>query len=901
MTVVMSTPSDRSDPSDSSDCESDPAFDYDYKRKHEHDPQRDGEHDGVRSLAMRSVRIAAGLLVVAGAWTEGALAEETGPAGLHGTVLHPDGRKAASATVELVPSPRGGTPSIGSRQSTTTDSDGAFAFEGIPVADYELLARTPDGACTLKVPAEALPDLQVLELQPASPPEDSEPPKTAEPLDTAPTAAKTPGNAVLAGLVLDEQGEAVAGAAVVVHGETGRLGAAWSDATGRYEVAELAAPQEVYVQARKGAAAAAFAGPFFLDEGRLDEVNLVFAAAASVEGRLRSADGNALRARVTAEPTGRNGVVVGIARAGSAGYFILKGLPPGSCDLYAEAEQPDGSPPRTKLGEAYLVAGETRQMDLTYRDAKLLSISGRVTDSQGKPLRATVYAQGRDGRVQVQTDDDGAYVFPSLKPGQYMIAAMAGNYSPADPMMVDAGSKGVDLRLLAYGSIEGQVVDGATGAPVTNFEACYVPGKYEPEMGVPGMVPIQDEAGKLLLRDVQPGPVTVLVRAPGYALAQEVIEGVPAEQTYSGLVVRLAPGAKLTGTVCDDAGQPVAGAMVRAGAAEAFTNAEGSFELDCLPETPQTVTAEHWAYLVWKGEVTPSRTETKPLEIVLSSGAALRGVVTLGDEPLADALVWAWCRTDNRSREVRTDPDGAYAITGFSAGEGRVEVHISLPQGGDRAVIRQVTFDPAQPVVADFRLRTFEASGTLEGDIRIDGNAPNWGVVNVSLPPPAKDESQETWSANVDAGHFRIAGLPAGKVSVEALCGLGGQRFNQRREAEIQRDGVTRLDFDFYQPVPVSGVVKGVPEGRSARIALLNGVVNIEVLNDKAMRRVYRDMVAQSAVGPDGEFRFEAVAPGVYTFLAWVPGEKPEDPARFATAKVVAAGTKGATVEVTLP
>jgi hypothetical protein len=81
------------------------------------------------------------------------------------------------------------------------------------------------------------------------------------------------------------------------------------------------------------------------------------------------------------------------------------------------------------------------------------SINGRVTDAQGAGVAGaiiTLYARAPQLRLTARTDENGAYRFERLAPGEYLLEADARGFAPAiaQSVRVERGSGG-DARCLA--------------------------------------------------------------------------------------------------------------------------------------------------------------------------------------------------------------------------------------------------------------------------------------------------------------------------------------------------------------------------------------------------------------------------------------------------------------------
>jgi hypothetical protein len=158
-----------------------------------------------------------------------------------------------------------------------------------------------------------------------------------------------------------------------------------------------------------------------------------------------------------------------------------------------------------------------------------------------------------------------------------------------------------------------------------------------------------NQEGEYLVRDVEPGPATLLVSHPDYATSHvevTVERTARADRPFELPEVDLKEAAVVRGVVVDRQGEPVAGARVADGVAPAYlpagavpagmamTNASGTFEIRGL--TPGRHTIEAYAPGVGRGHVE---------EIEVSSGRPIEGVrielsgETSDVEPMAGATV----------------------------------------------------------------------------------------------------------------------------------------------------------------------------------------------------------------------------------------------------------------------
>ena len=327
------------------------------------------------------------------------------------------------------------------------------------------------------------------------------------------------------------------------------------------------------------------------------------------------------------------------------------------------------------------------------------SVSGRLLDSEGKPVEgATVawysYRSGEETLLdetngkeppslgETKTDPSGRFSARWEKTlGLVSVRALHASH----PGVLLPGPYGAsedltlsDIALPPARRIAGRVVDEA-GKPVAGarVEALGSGGRFASSLA------FAEEGARAFCRAVTGGDGGfALAAAPEGNLVASVRAGgfFPGDEYWTerdrSPVVKLSRGAALRGRVTDPKGKPAAGAIVSARGVAAQADESGNYALSGVAPGPVLVRA------LWKEELggrkrglNLRRGEEAEVPIRLTEDSAISGVVL--DErsrrPLAGASVWASEPSlegtgSERERSARTDARGRFRIAGLAAG-----------------------------------------------------------------------------------------------------------------------------------------------------------------------------------------------------------------------------------------
>ncbi|WP_164010971.1 MSCRAMM family protein [Pyxidicoccus trucidator] len=299
------------------------------------------------------------------------------------------------------------------------------------------------------------------------------------------------------------------------------------------------------------------------------EVALELGSALHVEGTVTDEAGRPV-AGATVDVGQREGSTTSLrAVTDEKGHYGVGPVEPGTWGFTVEAP---GYVDLPRARERTL-GPTTGPVDLTLKRAA--SITGRVTDTEGRPLPGIQLAFGHplphereDGisysisPERTWTDAEGRFVLDAAKPGNYLLEAPDAPFLKAS-LLVRAPSRDVHLTLEPGASVEGTVVD-ANGLLLEGFFV----DLQDPEGGeVLSLRRGQrtDTKGHFLLRGVPPGRYVLLATREQPSATRRVWRVVELSAGARMQVeLRLEPERTLSGIVVDEAGQPVAGAIVRA-------------------------------------------------------------------------------------------------------------------------------------------------------------------------------------------------------------------------------------------------------------------------------------------------------------------------------------------------
>jgi hypothetical protein len=548
---------------------------------------------------------------------------------------------------------------------------------------------------------------------------------------------------------------------------------------------------------------------------------------------------------------------------------------------------------------------------ILYPETEGLTISGRVIDTEGRPIRrATVILQG-PGWQQMDTDANGQYELTGLSEGEYTLRAASYSYSSSESVTAEAGSTHVNIVLKGLATIEGQVVSRATGEPV---EAFRVRAKREGGNVLfirDDWVHVRGAGGRFRLTGVEAGPVSVEVLPEGYAAKVQPVGTVSGGETLDNVVIRVDNGGTLTGRVVDGQGHGVSSAMLFVGAApddqwnqdrekRTVSGPDGAYEITSLPAGAVTVIATHAQFARTSVDVHVTPSVINRRDIVLSSGGTVTGVITLDGKPMPDQEVHVSFES-NGHKSAPTDSDGRYEIGGLPDGGVRLNPTI---QGDDipfQGKLAHVEVSSQAVVEMDFDFRS--GTSTIEGVVYEGERDPIGANTHVQLNVDNADGTSDYKGAMTDpAGRYFFEAVPSGvaRLTVHA------QNLPSRTVTiEIgERERIER-DIHLYGGSALHVVASGAGSGAGQSVTVIAGRVQIPELSVELFPAIAQS-IAGSAQLVDGRGTVNNLEAGTYTVLAVqvdltaVAAGDPLAGAKFGTATVEMPSDGELTVNINL-
>ena len=464
-------------------------------------------------------------------------------------------------------------------------------------------------------------------------------------------------------------------------------------------------------------------------------------------------------------------------------------------------------------------------------------IEGRVIEkATGEPVPGIklIAFQGEHqpftGQEPVISQKDGTFTIGGLCPGKQLVRAVTGEDWVAQPVevTVEAGKAltGVKVELGKGSMIEVLVTELGDDTPISganvNIQNTVSKEQFSEQTDKDGMVRKRLAPGEYQITQVYKQDFPYERREETFTVE---------EGKTSRIVVELKGYPRVSGTVRDEAGRPVAGARIKVcplGRNEATSDAEGRYEVrrqtpDWAPGLVPFVVARHFERnLAGAVEFTD---DVKVVDVTMRAGVTCVGkVVGPDDKPIENAKVyltfWSAGSGSSMARQKNTtNAEGyyeikavprhhKYSVNAAAEGYGQDYIHISTEEANERFEVEPISLAAANLSVSGI-------------------------VVDMDDKPVEKarvycqDRGQPYRDTQTDQdGRFTLENLCAGKVTIYAGT-LPKLQMHGRIETEGGATGVKvvvseRPSSARYEPKrPPSLVGKPLPELKELGVDLL--------------------------------------------------------------------------------
>ena len=415
------------------------------------------------------------------------------------------------------------------------------------------------------------------------------------------------------------------------------------------------------------------------------------------------------------------------------------------------------------------------------------------------------------------------------------------------------------------GLIVGRVIDGSNGLPVTRV-AVTLGGPAAPREGA---VVLVDSQGRFLFRNLSPGTFTLTAQKSGW------ISGAHGRMRPGGqsqplplrdgerivdATLRIWRDGSITGTVLDDAGEPVAGAFVHGlrlipaaggqlmvGSASGRTDDRGMYRLSGLSPG---------RYIIAIG----SRYTTFPMAYLEEDNAVRAAGGARGQGPSGIAIGTFPAAPSTRIGNLLMAPSGAMPAP--------------TPIGEERLRVFPITFHPAasspdqaiqvrleageQKQGVDFTLALVpivKVSGLVTGPSGPVANAQVRVSIASDLPFQSPLLIQPATTVTDATGAFTLLGVTAGRYSIEATSSINGVAWSASQPLSASDRDISNVALVFRPSARVRGRV--VLEGSSPPPPPRTVLVGLDSVDGAGLRQA-------APTSPDGSFDLSGARPGRY-------------------------------------
>lgn len=483
-----------------------------------------------------------------------------------------------------------------------------------------------------------------------------------------------------------------------------------------------------------------------------------------------------------------------------------------------------------------VVPARATQKDVSDAGMGDLVISGRVLNRRNQPLeRAQVQVSGQGASAMVFTGEDGVFRLTGLPPGIYSGSVDQSDYTGQALRDLEAGTEGLEIVLDDLGSVEGVVVDAATGFSIPRYSVSLQRGFASAvQTGSLGdTINVDDTLGQFRMGRASLGENTLIIRADGYKTAFTPVT-LESSDPLLGVRIKLSAGIRAEGRVLDNEGNSVTGARLytrawalemqfipngnemgpRAAAATLadVTGEDGTFSIGSLDGSEEAIYAFHpekgsgKVALAWDDALS-----LQGLDITLERSIGEAEVwVTIGGQPAEGSFAFAAPLYDPHGstyQSGRTDASGRVHFPSLPSGELRIVAGIPGEDGYRRRITVKVTIEAGKTISVPIAF--VAPSAALEGLVRLGEQFPTGGGITLQM---LRGEDEEVHIAAIlTGGTFKIDNLAPGEATMNINPTFGEIGHSKSIPVTITEGTNPWMEIDFAGGGVIEGVIQGIP------------------------------------------------------------------------------------------
>ena len=298
--------------------------------------------------------------------------------------------------------------------------------------------------------------------------------------------------------------------------------------------------------------------------------------------------------------------------------------------------------------------------------------------------------------------------------------------------------------------------------------------------------------------------------------------------------------------------------------------ADGSFCLENVNPELGLIFSDHPNYAPGWAPIESNATAVQQVTIVLATGGAIEGHVSVDGRPQGDAHVSVWLGAT--AKGAKTNAQGAYRIDRLTPGTMPVSLRFRGSQGMARESTRTAQVAADMTTVVDFGLAP--ASSSIEGIVTEVGQPMRRGFLRLAVTTPSGD--RESYSEPVGkGGRYRFSAVPEGQADM--LVVSGGPAESALRKSlcfDVPSQAAVVRNVDLSPGNCVISVRVDIPQGNvNGGITVCQGEVDLPQLTVEALQALEPRTVAWTSK-MDGTYEFRRLHPGTYTVIAFLLAEK---------------------------